>query len=463
MLVVECGPGHDAERAYVVSVLLGEFLGLEHRLVTGPPGDTVIRCPADGGNERRLVIRDVLFQHARRLLDPAALPVSPLRRIRADELGGATVLDDLPVLYGNNGGTRRGLTSPSDGVVEIDVDVFGGAFAMLTRLEEAVLPAQDAHGRFPLSATLASREGFVDRPLVNEYAEVLWCALARLWPRLVRRRREHRLVPTHDVDWPFFSRGRLGETLAAATHDLVVRRNRSLARARLRSLLAVRGSGRDADECNTFAFLMRTSEEHGVRSAFYFMAGAGHPRYDSGYSLEDPWLVRLVRELVQRGHEVGIHPGYGTHLDAAALQAEVGHLRHAWDAASLPPTPLGGRQHFLRWANPFTWRNWEAAGLAYDSTLGFSESGGFRAGTCFDYPAFDLEERRTLSLRERPLVAMEASYLSHQGLSPDEAADRMRELRDRCRRFGGDFVFLWHNNRLAQAGERRAYASLFAD
>src|SRR5262249_36524368 len=122
--------------------------------------------------------------------------------------------------------------------------------------------------------------------------------------------------------------------------------------------------------------------------------------------------------------------------------------------------PLGGRQHYLRFAVPDTWRSWAAAGLAYDSTLGFSEAPGFRAGTCYAYPVFDLVERRPLGLVERPLIAMEASLLDHCGLEPEAAADEMRRLREVCRRFDGDFVFLWHNNRLSGERERAAYRAV---
>jgi len=461
VLLVECGPEHAAEREYAVATLLGEFLGLEHRLLVGAAGDVVIRCPS-AGVERRLIVRDALFGRSRRLLDAAALPRPPLPLVPRALLAEVTVLGDLPVLYGG-GGAEAIRSSSADAVIELAVDVFGAAFVLLTRLEEAVVEERDDHGRFPFSATLAAREGFADRPLVNEYAELLWWALSRLWPRLPRIRHTFRIRPTHDVDWPFLSRGRLWESVRAASRDLSVRRDRSLALGRLRSTLAIRRRGRDADPFNSFAFLMQTSEAHDVPASFYFMPAGSDARFDSGYSLDDPWIRGLIGELSARGHQVGVHPSYRTYRDEDALRSEVELLRRACAAAQVDCAALGGRQHFLRWANPITWRIWAAAGLEYDSTLGFAEQGGFRAGTCFEYPTFDLEQRRTLPLRERPLIAMETSFLAYQQLSPESAAAGMRALKERCRPFGGDFVFLWHNNRLGSERERRAYASIFDD
>ncbi len=297
------------------------------------------------------------------------------------------------------------------------------------------------------------REGFLDRPLANEYAELLWWALERLWPDLRRRLRSFRLLPTHDVDWPWYSRGVLTESLREAARDVL--RGRGLAAARLRSALAVRRRGRESDPCNTFDFLMDESESRGLRSAFYFMTGQTHRVHDPGCPIDDPWLGDVLRRIDERGHEVGLHPSYGTFLDEAELRRELDRLRDATGRQ-----PLGGRQHFLRFAVPETWRSWDAAGLSYDSTLGFAAAPGFRCGTCYEYPVFDLQERRALDLVERPLIAMEASLLDHQGLSPEAAAEEMRRLREICKSFDGDFVFLWHNNRLSEERERAAYRAV---
>jgi len=77
----------------------------------------------------------------------------------------------------------------------VEIVVVGGSVlsfayahpALLTRLEEAVSNEHDAHGRFPASAALAVRSGFSQRPLADEYVEVLWWALRKLWPSLERR------------------------------------------------------------------------------------------------------------------------------------------------------------------------------------------------------------------------------------------------------------------------------------
>lgn len=456
-LVIDCGEEHLAERKYVVGVLFGEFLGLEHEVRPGAGAhpDVVVRS-ADPSDPRRLLVADVLFSHVRDLLTEEALPISPIVVCGRQQLPAALLLGDLPLLYPRSP-AGAACVKADEGRVDLGFDLFGGAFAMLTRLEEAVLAGRDAHGRFPASASLAARSGYSDRPLVDEYTEVLWWALARLWPNLSRTPHVFATRPTHDVDWPFYSRGRVPETLRDAAADVLVRRDRSLPVERMRSLAAILRSGRGADPCNTFDFLMRESEARGLRSAFYFMGGQRSSVYDSGYSLDDDWIRALLHQIDRRGHEIGVHPSYPTFRDAGALRREIDAVGAAIEAADVDQKVTGGRQHFLRFENPSTWRNWDAAGLLYDSTLGYAEICGFRCGTCRAFPAFDLETQKQLTLTERPLIAMETALLTYQRQSLVDAANEFRRLKAICRQFNGTFTFLWHNNRLSTPAEREAY------
>ena len=148
------------------------------------------------------------------------------------------------------------------------------------------------------------------------------------------------------------------------------------------------------------------------------------PHFDGDYSIGDPWIRGLMREIAVRGHEVGLHPSYNTYRDEAGLRLERDLLLRACEEEELGQQRYGGRQHFLRWANPITWRLWDEAGLAYDSTLGFPDAVGFRCGSCYEFPVFDLEKRRALKLTERPLVVMESALLHYGPMPPRRRSSR---------------------------------------
>jgi hypothetical protein len=321
----------------------------------------------------------------------------------------------------------------------------------------------DRHGRFPATASLAYRSGFLDRPIVNEYVELLWTCLSHLWPRLERTKRAPRLLLSHDVDWPVVTRGRsLPQVTKSAAGDLLRRHDPDLALSRVRSWVVVRAGNWDGDVGNTFDFIMRTSEQNGLRSAFYFIAGHTAGTIDGVYSLDDPWIRELLQRVAARGHEIGLHPSYNTFCDSAATKAEFTHLVSVCQQLGIEQSAWGGRQHYLRWRNPDTWQNWNDAGLSYDSSLGFADEVGFRSGVCYEYSAFNLSTRTRLNLVERPLIVMDATILGDaerpNGAVPvANAVPLIVDYKRRCAMFDGDFTLLWHNTWLLQQRQQAAY------
>jgi hypothetical protein len=106
-------------------------------------------------------------------------------------------------------------------------------------------------------------------------------------------------------------------------------------------------------------------------------------------------------------------------------------------------------------------RHLEAAGYRYDSTCGYNDAVGYRAGTAqpFRLPG-------TADLMELPITIMDTAmfYPSRMGLSPDAALAQCRQILSNAKRFGGALVINWHDRSLAP--ERlwnRFYAQLLGE
>ena len=63
----------------------------------------------------------------------------------------------------------------------------------------------------------------------------------------------------------------------------------------------------------------------------------------------------------------------------------------------------------MRFNIPNTWNIWDRHNLKSDSSIGFYEHIGFRAGTCYEYPVYDVVNRKMLRLTERPLIVMDTA------------------------------------------------------
>ena len=385
------------------------------------------------------------------------MPRLPLARITDQSWIADPPDPDLPVLYGSPAPNGEAWQR-TDAGIDLNVDVFGSVFFVLSRFEEVVRPERDEHDRFPSSASIAVGEGFLGRAIVDEYVDLLWAALHELWPALERRPSTFRLRTSHDVDHPWATVGESSRTVArSAAGDVVRRRDPSLAWRRVRGAADARSGRVDRDPFHTFDTLMTASERNGLRSTFYVLAGNEPGDHDYRYRSDDPLVVRLLAEIHDRGHEIGLHGSYGGYRSADRVAYEFEALRRACRMAGFEQPAWGVRQHYLRLAHPHTWRHHEAAGFEHDSTLGFAESEGFRAGTGREFPIFDVVAGRPLQLRQRPLLVMDTTLFVYRGLDVSGATRRACAVVNAARRHGTDAVTLYHNNHVARTQVRRHY------
>lgn len=463
MILVQSPTGCSPERRYPLDVLFGEWLGAPYRLTQTERDDVSIRL-ADHPGEIRLA--DGFFGQFLRQsgtwLSEDSFPVRPLQTWDSSGLATDIPLVDpvVPILYGEGRNDWDGAGE----TIHLPIDVFGSAFFMLTRYEEVVNPARDQHDRFPAEASLAYQERFLERPLIDEYVEILWAAMRKLWPGLTRKARHAQTLVSHDVDDPsrYGFRNPMGVLRACANDLLEGRAPRSVVWAP-----AVWWASRERlhprDPCNTFDWLMDQSEHRGLRSAFYFICGRTDPGKDANYEIEQKPMRALLRRIHERGHEIGLHPSYGTYQSPDAIVAEAERLQRVCAEEGIAQDTWGGRMHYLRWETPTTLHGWEQAGMTYDSTLSYADHAGFRCGTCHEYPAFDPVARRPLALRIRPLIAMDCTVMAgrYMGLGTSEAAyDVFARLRRACERVNGNFTLLWHNTQVVTSQERELYQAV---
>jgi hypothetical protein len=447
-LKLELPLGYAGEQSYIVRCLMTEFLGLPFEA-----SHHAIPCVRihDAAGRELTIGADLFKRPTQTWLTPACLPREPLSWCDVADFRAKLLDTHLPVLYGKPSFTL------GERSIHIGIDLFGGAFFFLTGLQEAVERKKDEYGRFPVTETLAFRCGILNRPIVDEYVELLWASLQRLWPGLRRRPRSFRQVLTHDIDHLRFF-------LARQIAGNLKRRRLDRAASDLRLWLAIK-SGRAADPHDTFDLLMTVSESAGVSSTFNFITRWTNPVYDMNYVFDRPATRALLKRIAARGHTIGLHASYNAHRSAAQLARELRALKRVCDATGVQQERWGGRQHYLRWRTPDSFQNCEDAGLDYDSTLGHADAVGFRCGTCHEFPAFNLETAKELQLRERPLIAMDCTVMDagFQNLGAgSEAFDCFTSLKDTCRHYEGAFTLLWHNNRVVVPSERALYQSIVA-
>lgn len=364
-------------------------------------------------------------------LKPDSLPPTPLKKYNG-----------LPVIYHGHGSPQW--VRKSEGLIETNIDIIASSFFMLSRYEEVVLDVKDEHDRFPASAGLAYKEGFLGRPLVNEYIQLLWSWIHFLGPDVKPKplwpeNKDFAVCLTHDVDC--LKRYSITPPVVSIGSAILRQRNLRLgfniATDYLGTLFHLR-----KDPFDTFDYILNLEHNFGFKSSFYFMAG-GSSKFDAKYSIAEPKVVKLLRQIEDKGSEVGMHASYNSYNRGEHIVSEKARLDGVVGGES-----CGCRQHYLRWKTPDTWRFQESAGLLYDATLSFADHAGFRCGFCLPFEPFDIIENRKLNIWELPLTVQEATlqHAGYQNLPPEEAYKEMVKLIQAAKGCHGVFVLLWHNS-----------------
>jgi hypothetical protein len=107
----------------------------------------------------------------------------------------------------------------------------------------------------------------------------------------------------------------------------------------------------------------------------------------------------------------------------------------------------GARQHWLRFDSHERLFDMVAkAGLAYDSTLGFPETVGFRNGANFAFPPYDFKHEKAYEFVEIPLVIMDGGLQAASASSQAKPREIADEVLNESRKYGwGGISVLWHN------------------
>jgi hypothetical protein len=201
--------------------------------------------------------------------------------------------------------------------------------------------------------------------------------------------------------------------------------------------------------------------DRGLPSTFFLVPVKGKPGVGPDGTTNSlravPYQISEIREeigrVVAQGSEVAVH-GIDAWRDDTGGRAEKTEL-----TAVTGQTRVGIRMHWLYFSERSP-KALDDAGYDYDSTCGYNEAVGYRAGTS---QAFQIPGTR---LMELPLSIMDSAmfFPDRMALPRDEARRRWREILTNARRLGGTVVVNWHDRSLVPERQwGQPYADLLDD
>jgi len=436
-MIVKIPNNNVAERKYIINVMLGEFLGLEYDVKVEGRREKVEgrRVKGEGecyeiilDNGNKLIIEDHFFSKFPNDLEYLNEKNIPQKvEFAKNEF---TPEDDIPIIYGSS--TFALLPS----TLTCGIDIFASSFFMLTRWEEYANKTRDNHNRFPATASLAFKNNFLHRLVVNEYLEMLKNMLLHLGLSQKLKTRNYKLTLTHDIDH-IYAWNSLKKILSQLIRDMIKRTSIKNFFWTLDYYIKIK-RGLAKDPYDTFDYIMNLSDKIGAKSHFFFM-GRGQTKHDNDYFSGSKDAIAIAKNIKKRGHYIGIHPTYNAYNNFEQFKAEKDELEQ-----NLNTKIKFGREHYLRFEVPTTWQIWEDNNMEWDSTLSFADEDGFRCGVCYEYRVFNILTRKHLNLKEKPLIFMDA--IDIEKLSPKQMQKTLLKLISQVERYKGEAVILWHNS-----------------
>ena len=413
---------------YVLDWLLTERLGLAYSLTTdgveatderfvigyGVEGNSGISIPSSG-----LLEEDFIKEH----------------NIPQGDWQG------FPTLYQN-----------AESGCDIPFDLFSAAFFLLSRYEEYYPFTPDAHGRYPHTESVLWKAGMLERPVLDEWVEMLRNMLALRW-HIVIPAQPASFNVTYDIDiaWSYLHKGwkrALGAGFRALTRfDFKEIKQRFQVHFR---------SGKDPYDAFEWMKILHRGQH--IKPQYFVLAAFYTDRYDKNISPRNPAMQQLIAGL---DGPVGLHPSYNTATNFDRLLREKAALEKITKQRITQ-----SRQHYIRLRLPDTFHALQQAGITDDRSMGYSTALGFRAGTGHSFLWYDLQNETTAALRIHPFCFMDTTAHFDLKLSPEESFFRLRQMWDSVQSCHGALTTIFHNFSLGSDAEwvgwRDAYAGFLA-
>lgn len=368
-----------------------------------------------------VVIRHSFFFDADVYGTAKSLPLLPLKE-----------LDGVPILFGEPKIEQQGDT------VVLYADIVASTFFLITRYEEIIRPnCRDKHGRFQGRESLPFRAGFIQRPVVEEYGELLRKCL-RMAGIEVKEPQPHfsRVFLTHDVDLPWTK-----YTLSGAFKRFggeLMHQHRLIAYPFLNIV------GRpEKDPFYTFKAIVNADKLVSSAESVYFIKSGGHCKpEDAEPYIRDKGWKRLQTLLDEAKATLGYHVSYEAGKDPAKIAEELNTLRCVTKRKI-----VYSRNHYLASREPAHYHDLINNGITDDFTMAYADVAGFRIGTCRPVKWIDPSSVAITELTLHPMTIMDVTLTEKQYMGLDKAGAQSYgdALIENVYKYGGELTLLWHN------------------
>ncbi|WP_299122115.1 polysaccharide deacetylase family protein [uncultured Tenacibaculum sp.] len=335
---------------------------------------------------------------------------------------------------------------------EIPFDIFAASFYLISRYEEYLPHIKDKYGRFSAEESIAFKNNFLEKPLVDIWAYKFLEKLKIKFPDYEHTTRKYEYISTVDVDNAFaYKHKSFVRTIGGFFKDISQFKIFTIW-DRFAVLFGIK-----RDPFNTFSTILELKKIYKVRTIFFFLIG-DYTTFDTNVSTSKSKFRLLIKDMVDYAR-VGLHPSYYTMNNGNLLKKEVERLE------SITNVPVKrSRQHYLRVSLPETYQKLIDLEIEEDYSMGYPNYTGFRASTCTPFYFYDLEFEIQTPLKIFPFALIDSTLNDYMKLTAKQSLGKIRDLKNEVKAVNGTFITVFHNESLSNyqrwKGWRRVYSSM---
>jgi hypothetical protein len=331
-------------------------------------------------------------------------------------------------------------------------DIFAASFYLISRYEEYLPHVKDSHGRYSAIESLAYKNDFLEKPVVDIWAYKLLAKLKEKFPDYDYENRSYQYISTIDIDNAFaYKYKSFIRTIGGFLNDLLKFRLLDIW-YRFAVTLNIK-----KDPFDNFQKILDIKKAKDINTIFFCSIG-DYTTFDTNVSASKTKYRLLLKDLVDYA-SVGLHPSYFTMQNPALLKKEKGRLENI---TNIPV--IRSRQHYLRFNLPETYQQLIDLEIEEDHSMGYASNVGFRASTCTPFYFYDLDFEIQTPLKIFPFALMDTTLNDYLKITPKQSLGKIRDLRNEVKAVNGTFITLFHNeslsNHLRWRGWKRLYESM---
>jgi len=321
--------------------------------------------------------------------------------------------------------------SPQDNILEYDL--FSMTFFFISRYEEWQNFKKDEHDRFAAKQSILNKYDTLHRPIVDLCVFELKEKLKILFPNINWPEKKAGLISTIDVDNLYAFKGRpIWRTIGAGLKDLLKRDIQNF-KTRIKVL-----SKKQNDPFDIYYEVAAFCKKESLPLIFFFLY-RNATKYDRGLKPGSTSFLEVFKKLKKFSLFFGIHPSYYSSTEKTIIASELFQLEK-----DLGQKVIFSRQHYLRFDIKTTPRLLINAGIEVDFSMGFSDTVGFRAGTCFPFYYFDFENEKQENLLLMPFCLMDGAYSIHHKKDKNAILKEVTDIAKDIKKCGGNMITVFH-------------------